>query len=88
MDSKIFWNSEKNFGIVDCPKGNIWNTIGVFNSGKAYVYADEAFYLAEFHGFEIANKSNVLGATSAVKLSCNALFINDLDSELVSYKVK
>ena len=75
-------------GIVNCPKGNIWNTIGMFNSGKAQVYADEALFLIELHGFEILDNSNFLESSSNLKSTCDILSIINNDCGLISYKVK
>lgn len=60
----------------------------MFSSGKAHVYADEALFLIELHGFEVLDSSNFLELTSNFKSSCDILSIINNDCGLISYKVK
>ena len=85
--NQILWNHEKTIGIINCPKGNVWNTIGVFSSGKAYVYADEAFFLMDSHGFEIADESNSNYSSPKINSFDDILSIIAKDCGLSSYKV-
>jgi hypothetical protein len=57
--NRILWNRDSSLGIVLAPKGNIWNTIGIVNSSKAYVSAEEALYLAEYHRFDLFDGINL-----------------------------
>jgi hypothetical protein len=81
--NQIFWDYSKNIGIINYPKGNVWNTMGVLIAGKAHVYADEALFLAELHGFKILKSYDSLESNS----SCDVLSIINKDCGLISYKV-
>ena len=85
--TKIFWDSEKFIGTVNSPKGNIWNTIGVFQSGKALIHADEALFLTDVHGFELFQKCSVLSSPKKINSLTEIWTIINSDCGLNSHKV-
>lgn len=83
----IIWNSSESFGIVNSPKGSFWNTIGVFNSGQAKIFADEALYLVESFEFNLFLLSELSDNYTKLETITELLALIRKDCGFTSYKV-
>lgn len=83
----IIWNSFESFGTVNSPKGSFWNTIGVFNSGQAKVFADEALYLVELFEFNLFISSELSDNCTKLETISELLTLIKKDCGFTSYKV-
>ena len=81
------WDFDSSTGLIKFPKGNIWNTIGVIDGGKARVFVDEALYLIEFHSFEILDTSSPSEFPVNSKSLSGIFKIANNDCGLLTYKV-
>ena len=78
---------EKCVGVVESPKGNIWNTMGVFNSGQVFITAEEALFLVEFHRFKLFDVSILSENFKKLDSTEDIMSLMSSNCGLTSYKV-
>lgn len=85
--NSIIWDSFESVGIVEFPKGKIWNSIGVVKSEQARIFADEALYLVENYEFKLFVLSESFEFPLKLEKISELLSLINKDSGFTSYKV-